>query len=345
MDSTIQKKATIHDIARSLGLNSSTVSRALHDHPKISEATKVLVRQKAEELAYHPNQLASQLRTGRSNSIGLVVPRINRSFFANVIFGVEQICSEAGYSLLICQSIEGKKKEMADLEALRNSRVDGLLLSLSVESAGVDHVLSLQKSGIPVVQFDRTSQEVPSHKVANQDREASYRLTRHLVEQGYRRIMHFGGPMYLGSYRQRFEGYRQALEEAGLPLLAPPGEGFVLTYERGYATCKACFQWKNPPDAIFSASDYSAHGALDALLAMGLKVPEEVGVAGYANEPFTALLRPALTSVDLFPIDMGKTAARLLIDTLNGNREGQPFADIRIEPSLCLRDSTLRTGR
>ncbi len=335
-----KKRVTIHDIARELGLTGSTVSRALNDHPRISAATKKLVKEKAQELHYRPNQVASTLRTGRSKTIGLVVPRINRTFFANVIHGVEQVCTAYGYNLLICQSQEQLQKEKAALETLRKSRVDGILLSLSSESSQTEHVQSILKSGIPLILFDRVNGSVPTSMVVNQDRDICYQLTRHLIGQGCRRFVHFGGPQFLDSYKNRYLGFQMALREEGLPCLGP-GEP-ILTREKGQEQVKHLFSGLHPPDAIVAASDYSAQGSLETLLDMGIRVPDEVAVAGYANEPFTAMLKPGLTSVELFPSDIGKQSATLLLDQLQENRVDTTLVTKWVKPLIHYRASTQR---
>lgn len=334
------RKVTIHDIARELGLTGSTVSRALNDHPRISEVTKKLVREKAAELNYRPNSIASTLRTGRSNSLGLIVPRINRNFFANLIHGVEQVCTEQGYHLLICQSMETMSKEEEAIATLRNSRVDGILLSLSVETNQTQHLQRLVDSGIPAVLVDRTNTDIMLSSVSNEDYEVSKTLTQHLLQQGYTKVVHFGGPQYLDSYKYRYDGFLAALTEADLT----PAAEFspVLTIEQGYEQAMALFQQEQYPDAIVASSDYSAQGAIKALQELGISIPGQVAVAGYANEPFTELLSPRLTSVELYPEEIGKRAAKMVIDQIEGGNGAPVLTAEKVEPKIFYRDSTKR---
>lgn len=334
------KKVTIHDIARELGLTGSTVSRALKDHPRISQATKKLVRAKADELNYRPNTIASTLRTGRSNSLGLIVPRINRNFFANLIHGVEQVCTDSGYHLLICQSQETLAKEKEAISTLRNSRVDGILLSLSVETSQTAHLQNLVDSGIPTILVDRANTKIPLTSVTNDDYEVSKLLTQHLIEQGYKHLVHYGGPQFLDSYKNRYQGFLDALTEAGLSPSYPLSS--ILTIEQGYEKTMSLFNGTEIPDAIVSASDYSAQGAMKALKELGRSVPGDVAVAGYANETFTELLQPQLTSVELFPEEIGKRAALLLISQIEGGNSSATLVSEKIIPKIFHRASTMR---
>lgn len=334
------KKVTIHDIAKELGLTGSTVSRALKDHPRISKATIKLVKAKAAELNYRPNTIASTLRTGRSNSLGLIVPRINRTFFANLIHGVEQVCTDSGYHLLICQSQESLSKEQAAISTLRNSRVDGILLSLSVETDQTEHLNNLVSSGIPTVLVDRSNTDIALSSVTNDDFEVSKILTKDLIDRGYTRLVHYGGPQFLDSYKGRYKGFLAAVTEAGLNSQDPFSP--VLTFEQGYATTLELFTGANIPDAIIAASDYSAHGAIKALQELGLTVPGDVAVAGYANEPFTELLQPQLTSVELFPEEIGKRSARLLIGQIESENSIPELVIEKIIPKIFYRESTKR---
>lgn len=334
------KKVTIHDIAKELGLTGSTVSRALNDHPRISKATKKLVKEKASELNYRPNTIASTLRTGRSNSLGLIVPKINRNFFANLIHGVEQVCTDSGYHLLICQSQEKLTKEKAAISTLRNSRVDGILVSLSAETDQTDHLKNLVSSGIPTVLVDRASTDIPLSSVTNDDFEICKELTKSLIDQGYKNLVHYGGPQFLDSYKDRYQGFLAALTEAGLAPSLPLSP--VLTIEQGYSTTLELFTREKAPDAIVATSDYSAYGAMNALKELGLSIPKEVGVAGYANESITELLQPNLTSVELFPEEIGKRAAKLLIEQIESGDSVPTIIAEKIIPKIYHRDSTKR---
>ena len=341
---TMSKKATIHDIAKALGLNASTVSRALNNHPKVRAATRELVLTKAAELQYQPNHLAASLRQGNTHALGVLLPRINRNFFANVVNGIEQVATPAGYTLLITQSGENLAREIEALSSLIHKRVDGIILSISAETRTYDHLEALQQVRIPLVQFDRVIDQLGSAMVINDDVEAGRQMMEHLVAQGYRRIAHLGGPPYLNVYRNRYQGYLDGLQAHGLPLREDWVAFDALTQERGRACVAAWFDGQaEPPDAIMAASDFSALGALLALRERGIAIPAEVGVSGYANEPFTALMSPTLTSVEQRSDLIGQTAAQLLIQAIEGSGSADP-QPVHIKPDLQLRESTARRG-
>lgn len=335
------KKTTIHDIARALDLNASTVSRALRNHPNVKEETRELVWAQARKLNYQPNQLASSLRRGKAHTIGVVVPRINRNFFAEVIHGIEQVAYDAGYQLLICQSIERYQREEKTLRALLAHRVDGILISLSQETQNITHLEALRQAQVPLVQFDRIAPGFPSPKVVNADRETGREIIDHLVSQGYRRIAFLGGPLTLNVYQNRYQGYLDGLAAHGLPL-EPAWTSFdTLTEETARRQTHAWFtQPGAQPDAIFAAGDYSALGAVLALKELAVPIPETVGVVGYANEPFTPHMTPPLSTVDQRSEEMGRLAAELLLDVLHGANRDETCIDLK--PKLLIRGSSSR---
>ncbi|MEO0472685.1 MAG: LacI family DNA-binding transcriptional regulator [Bacteroidota bacterium] len=339
-----KKRVTIHDIARELSLTASTVSRALNDHPRISRETKALVKAKATAMDYRPNHLASGLRKGRSSSIGVIVPRINRHFFGQAINGIEQVTFASGFNLLICQSNETREKEAKNLIALQNSQVDGLIISVSAETKDARHLKEFARSDTPVVQFDRVRFGINGHKIINSDEAAAHELVNHLIEQGYQRIAHLGGPDFINIYENRFHGFRSAVEAAGLSLREEWVYRNALTQERGRELAQHLFSREaaHRPDAVFAASDYAALGVLEVLQERNIKVPEEVGVAGYANEPFTTMINPSLTTVEQFGEELGKTAAQLLVEAIQHPKASQITKKIEIQPRVIVRHSTAR---
>ncbi|MBN1599319.1 MAG: LacI family DNA-binding transcriptional regulator [Bacteroidales bacterium] len=335
-----KKTVTIDDIARYLNIATSTVSRALSDHHSISDQTKKLIKDTAKKLNYRPNSLAANFRKGKTKTIGLVVPRINRNFFSNVIHGVEYVANQFEYSLIICQSNETYKSELEAIETLMNNRVAGILISISRETRKPGHIKSVIEKGIPLVQFDRVFEEIKSNKVLNDNLNGAYSAVKGLIDQGYRRIVHFAGPYYINIYQDRYEGYKKALLDSGLT----PDEKLVfeniLTREEGYEKTMEIFGKANRPDAVFAASDFSALGAMIALKDMNIKIPGEVGVVGYANEPFTDYISPGLTSVDQHSVEMGQTAARLLFEEILNEDENYVPKTLTLKPDLVIRDSS-----
>ena len=209
---------TISDIAAALGVTPSTVSRALSGSPRVKEETRLAVEKMAAEMGYERNVVASNLRKGRSDIVGIIVPRIHRNFFSNVIGGAESILEAAGYCVLICQTHERFEAEVKALRTLKNNQVAGVLMSHAIGSDNGNHILEVLGDRIPLVQFDRVFSDLPGAKVVSNNFEGAYAATKHLVEQGYRRIGTLAGYMNSEAYAARLEGYRQALRDSGLPV-------------------------------------------------------------------------------------------------------------------------------
>jgi len=205
-------KVTIHDIAKLLNIDSSTVSRALNDSSRVSKKTKDKIVAKANELGYQPNHLASSLRKSKTHTFGVIVPRISRHFFSSAISGIEEMAYKAGYNVIICQSLEALEREQNLVDTLLANRVDGVLISISMETKNYDHLLGLKNTGIPYVFFDRHC-DIPEHSnVRIDDFQAGFDATTHLIEKGSRCIAHFSGPLDMEIYKNRCNGYKAALE-------------------------------------------------------------------------------------------------------------------------------------
>ncbi len=339
-----KKRTSITDLAQQLNISVSTVSRALSGHSAISEATIKRVTALAQELGYQPNNMASGLRRGRSNMLGVVVPHIDGNFFSQVVKGIEAAASKAGYHVLICQSNEDVVHERENLETLMSAQVEGIMVSLARTTHDFRHFEKARTRDIPLVFFDRILEGFEVNAVVLDDRAGGYRATRHLLEQGYRRIAHFGGPQHLNIYKLRRRGYEDALREHGLPL----DESLIIVsdmkMEDGSAAMQLLLALPQPPDAVFSASDFAAAGALQVLSARGLRVPQDVGLAGFSNELFSRLTTPMLTSIDQHCELMGRSATHLLLQIME--EKGQHFAPrhVLLQPELCVRASSLRLG-
>jgi LacI family transcriptional regulator len=331
------KKTTIHDIAAHLGVTASTVSRALSDHPRISKTTKEKIRHAARELNYKPNQLAANLRKGRSKSIGVIVPRINRVFFSNAISGMESITNPAGYTLMICQTNEDFETELKGLQSLVNNQVDGIIMSIAANTRHSSHIQKVIDEGVCLVQFDRVSQDLKISKVVNDNVTGAYKLTCHLLELGYKKIHHFSGPLHINIYHDRFLGYKKAMAEAGLSVDQEMLHENILTKEQGAASILNLYDQKKLPEAIFAASDFSALGALSALLEHHPEARRTIEIAGFGNEPFTELLNPGITTVEQESIKMGQEAARLLINGIEQKNRAADPQEILIETKLIIR--------
>ena len=302
---------TITDIAQALGITPSTVSRALAGSRRVKEKTRLEVEKKAAEMGYERNVVAANLRKGRSNIVGIIVPRIHREFFSNVIGGAESILNQAGYNVIICQTMESQDAEIKALKALRNYRVAGILMSHSIESKNGNHIKEYTE-GLPLVQFDRVFPDIPGAKIVGANCEGAFTATRHLIEQGYKRIGTIAGFMTSQAYIERLAGYRLALESAGIAFDPSIVYENAIVRETGYDACMKALD--AGCDALYSAGDFSALGAIDALKERGVRIPEDFGVVGTANESFTALMSPSLSSLGQHPFEMGQAAAHAFLE-------------------------------
>ena len=308
---------TITDIANALGITPSTVSRALAGNPRVKEETRVAVEKMARLLGYERNVVAANLRKGQSHIVGIVVPRIHREFFSNVIGGAESILNQAGYNVLICQTLESVEAEAKALKTLKNYRVAGVLLSHAIDARNGNHVKEIL-GDTPLVQFDRVFPDLPGAKIVGANCEGAFQATTHLIQAGYKRIGTLAGYMSSQAYIERLAGYRLALERAGLPFDPTIVFEDAIVRDTGYqAGLKAI---EAGCDALFSAGAFSALGAIDAIKEKGLRIPEDFGIVGTSNEGFTALMSPSLSTLNQHPFEMGESAARAFLD---GSRETQ----------------------
>ena len=307
---------TISDIASALGVTPSTVSRALSGSPRVKEETRLAVEQMAAALGYERNIVASNLRKGKSDIVGVIVPRIHREFFSNCIGGAESILNAAGYNVLICQTHEQFDAEVKALRTLRNNRVAGVLMSHAIGSMDGSHILETLGDRIPLVQFDRVFSELPGAKVVSNNAEGAYQATKHLIEQGYRHIGTLAGYMNSEAYVARLEGYRKALMGSGLQVDDSAVFFDTIVRETGFeAGLKAL---EAGCDALYCAGDFCALGAIQAARSKGLRIPEDFGVVGTADESFTALMSPTMSSLALNPFEMGRRAARAFLSGEEG---------------------------
>lgn len=336
------KKVTIHGIAKLLNITPSTVSRALNDNPRISEETRRLVKAAAAQAGYRVNGVASALRSGRTFTIGVIVPTADRSFFSGVVRGIEDIASSTSYHVMICQSYDSHQSELDDIAALLRAQVDGILMSNARETKGFQHLETLKKI-VPVVLFDRVVYQPGISTVTVDDYRGAYQATAHLIEQGCTRIATFTlEQFHLNIYRERLRGYQDALLEHGLTVRPEYIHYNNLAIEGGLKGAADLWSLPEPPDAIFCASDFSAVGAMRFLKSKGVRIPEDVALVGFANEPFTALVDPALSTVDQHPVEMGQTATKLFLEQIETEPGAFIEKHITLNADLVVRGSSLR---
>ncbi|HMG89447.1 MAG TPA: LacI family DNA-binding transcriptional regulator [Chryseolinea sp.] len=337
-----KEKTTIHDIAKKLNVTASTVSRALNDNPRISDATKKAVQKTALKLNYHPNQIAAALRNGRSNIIGVIVPTVDRSFFSSVVRGIEEIANQAKYNVMICQSYDDYDKEVATVEALLRSRVDGIIASFAKQTRDFDHFLKAKERGIPLILFDRSNDELEVSHVVVDDYLGAFKATEHLIQQGCSRIAHFAGAQRISIYRDRLRGYKDALVAHGLALTENLVIESNLQLEDGRNSMAQLLKGKEMPDGVFSSSAFGILGALQVLKEKNIRVPQDVALVGFSNEPYTSFTEPSITTVEQHSLRMGNAAAEIFLEeVLDEDKKFIP-QKIVLKPELIVRQSSMR---
>jgi LacI family transcriptional regulator len=334
------KKTTIYDIAKKLDITAATVSRALNNNSKISESTRALVMETAKKMNYEQNRLALALKSGKSHNVGVIVPRIDSNFFASIIRGIEDELSPHGYHTIICQTHEIENREIENINALLNAQVDGILMSISKTNKDIDHLKRVLKKNVPLIFFDRKKNIDGVSSVTINDFEGGYNATKHLIDQGCRKIAHFSGDQSIEIFTERYAGYKQALLDNGLSL----NEDFVIKTKsditEGTIAMKKLLEMKNPPDALFSSSDFSALGAIQEIIAQGLTIPKDFCVVGFANEPFTKFMELSITSVDQSPLEMGKMTAKVFLEQVNNTENFKIEKKVVLKPELKIRKSS-----
>lgn len=336
-----KQRISIADLAQELGFSVSTISRALNNAPDVSQTTKEQVWELARKLNFQTNNLAASLRSGRSNMLGVIVPHINGAFFPAVVHGIENVASKAGFNVMICQSSEEVAREKKHITALLKAQVDGVLVSMSSTTREFEHFEQVRRKDIPLVFFDRMPELPKVCGVVLDDYRGAYQMTEHLIRQDCRRIAHLAGPQHLNIAFNRHQGYHDALLAHGLPydeqLVVPLSN----SRENGGAAAMRHLLEGNPrPDAVFAAYDFAAAGALQVLEERGLRVPQDIALGGFSNEPFTTMVKPKLTSVDQHGELMGEAAVQLFLQLL---KRTDAFTGQRIvlKPKLLIRESSL----
>jgi LacI family transcriptional regulator len=338
----MKKIATIKDIAKEIGVSISTVSRALQDKPEISEETKRIVREVAKKMKYRPNSMAVALKTQKTYSIGVVVPQIVSAFYASVVKGIEQIANDLGYQVFVSSSNEDMKKEKNNVYGFLDHRVDGMIVSLSKATDSFDHIHYIENNNVPLVLFDRTSKEINVPKVVADDADAALMVVNHLISRGAKRIALVTGPEHMLIGRNRYRGYKAALENNNIKLDKDIVVRCNLTVEDAREETKRLLSLPNPPDAVFGINDEVAIGALFAIKEKGLKIPEEVMVVGFSNSNRSRYIEPYLTTMDQNPEKIGTLAAKLLFEQINGKPGFGATKEIIVPSTLIVRTSSNR---
>ena len=312
-------QATLKDIATQLGISISTVSRALRDHPDVNAETKKNVVELAHQMDYAPNMLALNLLKKQSTLIGVIVPKLSYHLYAMAISGIESVLEQEGFHLIICQTNESYKKEVAVLKEFNAIRPAGYLISLSSETTEYEHLAQLQRKHIPLVFFNRDCVEIDAPKVVIDNKNASYHAVKHLFDNGYRKIAFLAGPENVQISNRRIEGYRQAISELRTEFVPEFIQYADFTQESAKSKTKQLLSLKNRPDAIIAFSDQMAISAIWEIKSCGYSIPCDLAVMGFNNEPGDILMEPPLTSIDQPAYEMGKRAAEMLLAQIHGS--------------------------
>jgi LacI family transcriptional regulator len=336
---------TIKDIAKALGLSISTVSKALHGSHEISKETKAQVLAYAVQYKYKPNPIAQSLKRGRSKSIGVIVCNIDNNFFSQAINGIESVARQKDYNVIITQSRESYDREVANSEHLSSRSVDGLIISLSAETCNVDHLIRLHQKGLPIAFFDRVTDAIATHQVIADNYKGAYEATRHLLQQGFRRIAHITSSPSLSITSERLQGYQQALQDAGMQ----PDPRYIKLCEHGgmiqEETRQALMQLlelPDRPDAIFTASDRLSTTTLSLLRQMRIEIPGQIALVGFTNSISADIFNPSLTAVVQPALEMGQQITELLIQLIESKRPVTSFQKHVLATELKIRDSSIR---
>ncbi|MFY0713590.1 LacI family DNA-binding transcriptional regulator [Seonamhaeicola sp. NFXS20] len=335
-----KKKATIKDIANVLNISPAAVSKALHDDSRISEKTKKAVKQVAKNLNYQPNHLASALRKGKSNLVGVIVPRTNSNFFSSVIQSIEEVLNKEGYNIIITQSNESYKKECDNIDALLFTQVDGIIASMANETVKLDYYEKVKSKGIPLILFDRGENDLNVDYIGINDYESSHMIIEHLVNQGCKRIAHIGGFKRTRIFNNRIKGYIDAIKKHNLPLEDELLIESSLTIEDGRAKMQQLLNLENKPDAVYVAGDYAALGALQVLNENKINIPQEMALVGFGDEPFTALIKPSISSINQHSKEIGRLAALTFLEHMKKDVVKQSLNKQILDAKLVVRDSS-----
>ncbi|NTS40369.1 LacI family DNA-binding transcriptional regulator [Flavisolibacter sp. BT320] len=340
------ESATIKDIAKALNLSTSTVSRALRGSYEISDETKKAVLEYAEKINYRPNPIALSLKERRTRAIGIVVSEIANNFFSQAINGIESIAYNRGYHVIITQSHESMDREKVNVEHMAARGVDGLLVSLSSETADLSYLKELHEKGMPLVFFDRITDEIQTHKVTANNYNGAFVATEHLIAQGYRQIAHITSSPFLSITRERLEGYKAALQKHDLPFAenlvkyCPHGGMIAAEVEEAI---KELYKGKQKPDAFFTAGDRLTTVCYGILKRANER--KEAGFIGFSNTQVGDLFSPSLTIIRQPAFEIGQSAIEMLIQIIESKRPVEDFQHKVLETELIIRESSVRQGK
>lgn len=328
---------TIKDIAKALGVSPSTVSRALKDNPDISQETRDAVHKYAQEHNYKPNALALNLRTSRSNTIGVIIPQLVHHFFSCVLSGIEATAAKAGYNILVAQSNEEYEREVKIVHSFLAARVCGVITSLAKDTVKYDHYQELLNNNIPIVFYDRICTGINTERVVVDDYAGSFAAVEYMIQTGCKRIFFYSGPPHLEISKNRRNGYLDAMKKYKIPVDDSMIK-FCDTREQAIAITPDILEEKNRPDGFFAINDETASGILYACKQARLKIPEEVSICGFTDGAIAQNTDPKLTTVEQHGEEVGESAINILIEKIDG--ETKKGTNKIVRTNLVVRGTT-----
>lgn len=338
----LNKEVTIYDLAERLNLSPATISRALNDDPVVKKKTRKVILEAAKELGYRKNTFARNLRSQRTNTIGVLVHELKSNFITSVLAGIEKVTTEAGYDLIIAHSSESFEKEAANALNLFHKRVDGLIASLASNTENLDHFTPFKEKNIPVVFFDRVEENTNSTKVIIDNYTCGYKATQHLIEQGCNKIVLVTADLRRNVYGQRHKGYADALAAAGIAY----DEDLVLikdlSEQCGVEAALEIIHMNKRPDGAFITNDFSAAVCMQTLKEHGIRIPHDIAVVGFNDDAISKIIEPQLSTIRYPGAEIGELAALNLINHLQGSTNLQHTKTVIVRSDLVIRESSLR---
>jgi DNA-binding LacI/PurR family transcriptional regulator len=331
---------TIKDIARQLGIAPSTVSKALKGYPDVSEEMKEKVVSLAKKMVYLPNSVAQSLQSGATTTIGVIVPEIKHHFFSSALDGIEDVAFKEGYSVFVCKSNEDYAREVINTHNLLSHSVAGIIVSISQSTKDVKHFIDVQSRKIPLVFFDRVIDDIAVNKVVVDDREGASSAVAHLIESGYKRIAHLAGPDYLNISSERMKGYRDALKKAGISFNPDYMIDGGFDEEDGVRGFDRLMKLHPRPDAVFCVNDPVAMGVLLECKKRKVRVPGDLAIVGFSDNPVVSQIDPSLTTVAQPAYEMGAVAAKMLLRQIRNENGNIAPEIVRLKTKLMIRKTT-----
>lgn len=339
------KEITIYDLAEHLGMSAATVSRALNQHPVVSKKTSRKVNELAMQLGYQKNSFASNLRHKSSYTIGVIIHELDSHLITSVLTGIEEVIAESEYNIIIGNSDEKSGRETSNVRKLFHKRVDGLIASLTCGTESLFHYEAFLQKGTPIVFFDRVEKTGPGIKIVIDNEQAGYDATMHLIEQGCKQIMFVTGNLTKNVYNDRLKGYQAALSQNHLPFEPDMLVVNDLTEEAGVEVAERILTMKNKPDGVFITGDLSAAICMQRLKEGGVIVPGDIAMVGFNDDVISRAVKPKLTTVRYNGREMGKVAAKSLLEQLNNNSNGISDYVMVLPHKLITRESSQKVNQ